>query len=91
MRIGAAHRELSRSRGEIFLASGYSRVSHALRLRYFGSFALPAGAHRWYKDRDGLWWLGKIAHQARPETSSPDSCIVRFLDDPGPIKADLLP
>ena len=91
MRIGAAHRELSRARGEIFLAPGYSLVPRTLWLRRFSSSALPAGAHLWYKARDGLWWLGKIAHQASPTTSTPDSYIVRFLDDPGPIKIDLLP
>ena len=97
MRIGAAHRELSRSQGQIFLAPGYSLVSRDLWLRNFSSTTLPSGAHVWYKARDGLWWLGKIAHRApldtssdSPPDSSPDgSYIIRFLDDPGPIKIDL--
>ena len=91
MRIGAAHRELSRSRGEIFLAPGYSLVPRTLWLRRFSSSPLPAGAHLWYKARDGLWWLGKVAPRASTDTSSTDSYIVRFLDDPGPIKIALLP
>ena len=91
MRIGAAHRELSRSRGEIFLAPGYSLVPRTLWLRRFSSSPLPAGAHLWYKARDGLWWLGKVAPRASTDTSSTNSYIVRFLDDPGPIKITLLP
>ena len=91
MRIGAAHRELSRSRGEIFLAPGYSLVQCTLWLHLFSSSPLPAGAHLWYKPRDGLWWLGKLVPRASTETSSTDSYIVRYLDDPGPIKNTLLP
>ena len=37
MRIGAAHRELSRSQGQIFLAPGYSLVSRDLWLRNFSA------------------------------------------------------
>ena len=59
MRIGAAQRELSRSKGEVFLATGYSLVPRDLWLRTFSSTVLYAGAHLWYKARDGLWWLGK--------------------------------
>ena len=99
MRIGAAHRELSRSQGQIFLAPGYSLVSRDLWLRYFCTTTLPSGAHIWYKARDGLWWLGKIAHRAPADTSSNSlsdpssdgSYIIRFLDDPGPIKINLRP
>ena len=99
MRIGAAHRELSRSQGQIFLAPGYSLVSRDLWLRYFCTTTLPSGAHIWYKARDGLWWLGKIAHRAPADTSSTSfsdpssdgSYIIRFLDDPGPIKINLRP
>ena len=99
MRIGAAHRELSRSQGQIFLAPGYSLVSRDLWLCYFCTTTLPSGAHIWYKARDGLWWLGKIAHCAPVDTSSnrlsdpssDGSYIIRFLDDPGPIKINLRP
>ena len=52
--------------------------------------ALPAGAHLWYKARNGLRWLVKIAHRAPADTSLADSWIVRVLDDPGPIKINLL-
>ena len=45
----------------------------------------------WYKARDDLWWLGKVANRASTDNSSVKSYIVRFLDDPGPIKIDLLP
>ena len=97
MRIGAAHREFSRSRGQLFLAPGYTLAPRDLLLRNFSTSTLPSGAHVWYKARDGLWWLGKIAHRAPPDVSSrnpPDpssgsAYIVRFLDDPGPIKIDL--
>ena len=91
MRIGAANRELSRSRGEIFLAPGCSLVPRTLWLSGFSSSTLPAGAHLWYKARNGLWWLGKIAHRAPADNTSGNSYIVRFLDDPGPIKINLLP
>ena len=90
VRIGAAHRELSRSRGEIFLAPGYSLVPRTLWLHRFSSSPLPAGAHLWYKARDGLLLLGKVAPRASTDTSSADSYTVRFLDDPGPIKITLL-
>ena len=94
MRIGAAQRELSRSQGQFFLAPGYSLVSRDLWLRHFSATILPSGAHVWYKARDGLWWLGKIAHRppSTPSDPSPStSYIIRFLDDPGPIKIDLSP
>ena len=91
MRIGAAHRELARTRGEVFLAPGYSLVPRTLWLQRFSSTTLPAGANLWYKARDGLWWLGKVAHRASTDNFPPNFYIVRFLDDPGPIKIDLLP
>ena len=99
MCIGAAHRELSRSQSQRFLAPGYTLVPRDLWLCSFSNSTLPSGAHIWYKARDGLWWLGKIAHRAPSDVSSripPDpspgsSCIIRFLDDSGPIKIDLQP
>ena len=68
-----------------------------LWLRNFRTSIIPSGAHVWYKARGGLWCLGKIAHRAPPDVSlrtPPDpspgsSYIIRFLDDPGPIKIDL--
>ena len=96
MPIGAAHRELSRSLGQIFVAPGHSLVSRDLWLRNVSTTTLPSGAH---KVRDGLWWLGKIARRAPAGTSSNSlsdpssdgSYIIRFLDDPGPIKINLGP
>ena len=55
IRIGAANRELSRSRGERFLSPGYSLVPRTLWLNSFSSSTLPAGAYLWYKARNGLW------------------------------------
>ena len=99
MRIGAAHRELSRSQGQLFLAPGYTLVPRDICLRNFSNSTLPSGAHVWCKARDSLWWLGKIVHRAPPNASSgnpPDpspaaSNIMQFLDDPGPIKINLRP
>ena len=99
MGIGAAHRELSRSQGQLFLAPAYTLVPRDRWPRSFSNSTLSSGAHVWYKARNGLWWLGKIAHRAPPDVSSrtpPDpspgsSYIIRFLDDPGPIKIDLQP
>ena len=59
--IGAAQRELSRSKGELFLAPGYDCVSHAVRLRRYCNTVLPNGALVCYKGDDGLRWLGKIS------------------------------
>ena len=78
MRIGAAHRELSQSQGQLFLAPGYTLVPRDLWLRNFRNSTLPSGAHVWYKARDGLWWLGKIAHRAPPDVSP------RTPPDPSP-------
>ena len=69
MRIGAAHRELSRCQGRLFPAPGYTLVPRDLWLRSFSNSTLPSGAHVWCKARNGLWWLGKIAHRAPPGTS----------------------
>ena len=91
MRNGAAHTALTRTRGEIFLAFGYSLVPRTLWLKRFSSATLPAGVHLWYKARDGLWWLGNVAHRAKTDNSSANFYIVHFLEDPGPIKIDLLP
>ena len=48
---------------------------------------LPNGAHFWYKADDGLRLLGKISAR----TSTKQEYLVRFLDDPGPIKLPLSP
>ena len=99
MCISSAHLELSRSQGQLFLAPGYTLVTLDLWLRNFSNSTLPFGKHVWHKARDGLWWLGKVAHRAPPDVSSRNpldpfpgsSYIIRFLDDPGPTKIDLQP
>ena len=55
MLIGAAYRELSRSRGELFLASGDGLVPRTLWLHQFSSSSLPSGVHIFHKARNGLW------------------------------------
>ena len=87
MRIGAARRKLSRNHGERFLAPGYACAPRAEWLRCYRETVLPKGAHLWYKCDDGLWWLGKIS----ASTTEDGVYLVRFLDDPGPIKLPLSP
>ena len=91
MCVGAAHSDLSQSRGEIVLATGYGLVPRTLWSQRFSSSTFPSGTHILYKVRNGLYWLGKMAHRASPDASSSNIYIVRFLDDPGPIKIDLSP
>ena len=86
-RICAAQSELSRSNAERFLAPGYGCVSHTDWLRRYCNTVLPNGAHVWYKGDDGLWWLGKSS----ATTPTDGVYLVRFLDDPGPIKLPLSP
>ena len=87
MRIGAAQRELSRNNLERFLAPGYACVSRADWLHRHHDTVLLKGDHVWYKGNDGLWWLGKISASAVEDKVH----LVRFLDDPGPIKLPLPP
>ena len=46
---------------------------------------LPKGAHVWYKRDDRLWWHGKIS----ASTTEDKAYLVRFLDNPRPIKLAL--
>ena len=85
MRIGAAQRELSRNKGRHFLAPSYARVTRMEWIRRFRNTVLPKGVHLWYKDDDGLWWLGKIG----ASTTEGGVYLVRLLDDPGTIKLPL--
>ena len=87
MRIGAATRELARAKGERALPSGYSLVSRSTWDRRFAATPLPVGAFFWYKRHkmDSVWWLGKISGPPLPS----DYYVVRFLDDPGPVKLAL--
>ena len=87
MRIGAAQRELSRNNGERFLAHGYGCVPRAEWLSRYSTTVLPNGVHFWCKSDEGLWWLGKIS----ASTTTKGAQLMRFLDDPGPIKLPLLP
>ena len=84
MRIGVAQRGLSRNNGKRFLAHGYGCVPRAEWLSRYSTTVLPNGAQFWYKGDDGLWWLGKISTST--STSTKGVYLVRFLDDPGPIK-----
>ena len=88
MQIAAgAQRELSRNNGERFLVPGYACVLRADWLRRNNDRVLPKRAHVWYKGDDGLWWLRKIS----ASTTGDKVYLVRFLDDPGPIKLPLPP
>ena len=87
MRIGAAQREPSRNNGERILAPGYACVPRAEWLLRYHDTVLSKGAHSWYKGDDGLWWLGKII----ASTTEDRVYLVRFWDDPGPIKLSLPP
>ena len=69
------------------LALGYACVSRADGLRCYHDAVLPKQAHFWYKGDDGLWWLGKIS----ASITEGKVYLVRFLDDPGPIKLPLPP
>ena len=87
MRIGAAQREISRNKGERFLAPGYACVPRADWFGRYDDTVLPKGADVWYQGDDGLWWLGKISES----TTEDKVYLVRFLDDPGPINPPLPP
>ena len=79
----AANRKLARTLGEIFPAPGFSLVPRTLWLGRFSFTILPEGAHLWYKVRNDLWWLGKVAHRASTDKYSANFYSARFLDGPG--------
>ena len=79
--------ENAKSNGERFQAPGYGCIPRAEWLCRYSTTVLPNGAHFWYKGDDGLWWLGKIS----ASTTTQGAYLVRFLDDPGPIKLPLTP
>ena len=85
MRQGAALREIHRERGERFVAKGYGLVSRKQFLRTFSHDSRLKGAHVWYKDKDSRWWLGVIHTVGSVDMPF----VVRFLDDPGPMKIAL--
>ena len=80
-------RKLSRKNGERFLVRGHNCVPCAEWLSRYSTTVLPNGAHFRCKGDDGLWWLGKIS----ASTTTKGVYLVRFLDDPGPIKLPLPP
>ena len=55
--------------GRIFLTPGHRFVPRSLWLSRFSSSTIPAGAHLWYKARNGLWWLNKAAHSTSTDNS----------------------
>ena len=87
MRLCAAARELHRERGERYVAKGQQLVPHSQYERLFSDTSKLRGAHVWFKNRDDLWWLG-IIHEVG---SAGRPSIIRFLDDPGPVKIILQP
>ena len=87
MHVGAAQRELSRDQGARFLSPGCSLVTYQDWTRRFSTTVLPVLTHFWGKARDHHWWLGKM--YAHPKTAA--HYVVRFLDDPGPVKLKLFP
>ena len=84
-RASAAARELARASGGRPLTKGYRLVAERLWTGTFQRTPLPKGAQFWFKANDGFWWLGNIASP----TADPDRYIVRFLDDPGPVRLAL--
>ena len=85
MRVGAAQRELARDKGARFLPPGYSYGNHQTWARRFRDTIPHVGAYFWYKGQVRFWWLGKnSAH-----IPTPGQYVVRFLDDPGPVKLAL--
>ena len=55
--------------------------------RVFSDRSKLRGAYFWFKSRDNLWWLG-IIHTVG---SANEPFVVRFLDEPGPVKILLRP
>ena len=85
MRINAAARELARTREERHLPAPYSLVPEEVYRSRFLPTRLPPGALFLFHSFNGSWWLGKISQPT--DTRKP--YVVRFLDKPGPVMADL--
>ena len=60
LRIAAAARKISRSKGERHLPGSYRLVADSVYHARFRTAPLPIGASIWYHSFDGSWWLGKI-------------------------------
>ena len=69
------------------MAKGYDLVSREQFLRTFSDPGRLKGAHVWYKSKDSRWWLGVI----HTVGSDHEPSVVRFFDDPGPVKIVLRP
>ena len=87
MCIGAAQCELSRNKENVF--GRPATLASRARGGFVASATLyaPREPTFWYKGDDGLWQLGKIS----ASTTADGVYLVRFLDDPGPIKHPLPP
>ena len=68
-------------------SSGYELVSRKVWDINLSGSILPIGAFFWYKAMDSLWWLGKVSGNS----PASDSYLVRFPDDPGPVRITLAP
>ena len=60
------------------MAPSYARVMRMEWIHRLRDTVLPQGAHFWYKDDDGLWWLGQIS----ASTTEGGVYLVRFSVDP---------
>ena len=83
---GGTAQVLPQQRGT-FPSAIYACVPRADWLRRYHDTVLPKEAQFWYKGDDGLWWLGKIS----ASTTEDKVYLVRFLDNPRPIKLPLPP
>lgn len=65
-------------------AAWHTPLPSALPLFLLNVFLVQSAGKRvfWYKAQGGLWWLGKLSRLA----STAQEHIVRFLDDPMPVK-----
>lgn len=87
MRRCVAARELYRKCGQGFIVKGQYLVPCRQFERLSTDASEVRGVHTWFKKCDDLWWLG-IVHEVG---STDRSFVVRFLDNPGPVKATLQP
>ena len=60
LRINAAAREITCTKGERLLPGFYQLVSDDVYRARFMSDTLPIGASIWYHSFDGSWWLSKV-------------------------------
>ena len=88
MRIGAAHRKLSRNHKERFFSTGLRLNPTRGVAPLLPRHGAPRGAHFWYKGDNGLWWFEK---QISASTTEDGVSLAQLLDDPGPFKLPLFP